>query len=63
MSRNLHHPAHHHSDPTLGMSSRRNFLTSLVSAAALVPWAFAQKEKQTSSEIAEDFRRLSEDLE
>jgi Protein of unknown function (DUF3500) len=45
------------------MSTRRNFLSSLVSAAALVPWAFAQKGKQTSSEIAEDFRRLSEDLE
>lgn len=63
MSSNLHHPAHHHSHLTPRVSTRRNFLSSLVSAAALVPWALAQKGKQSSSEIAEDFRQLSEDLE
>jgi hypothetical protein len=57
-----HHPAHHHDHPTPG-PTRRNFLSSLVSAAILVPWAFGQKETQSASEIAERFRRMSEEFE
>ena len=40
--------------------SRRDFLSSLVSAAVLAPWAMGQKGPQTPSEIAERFRRMSE---
>jgi hypothetical protein len=40
--------------------SRRDFLSSLVSAAVLAPWAMGQQGPQTPSEIAERFRRMSE---
>jgi hypothetical protein len=40
--------------------SRRDFLSSLVAAAVLAPWAMGQQGPQTPSEIAERFRRMSE---
>jgi len=63
VSPKLHHPAHHHDHPTPQRPTRRNFLSSLLSAAALAPWALGQKETQTPSQIAERFRRMSEEYE
>jgi len=63
MSSKLHHPVHHHDHPAPELPTRRNFLSSLVSAAVLVPWAFGQKQTQTPSDIAERFRRMSEEYE
>ncbi len=50
-----HHPHHHHPH----VPSRRDFLSSLVSAAVLAPWAFGQQ-TQTPSETAEQYRKVSE---
>ncbi len=51
-----HH--HHHAHPT-----RRTFLSSLISAAACAPFAFGQQQRQTPAEMAEGFRRMSENYE
>jgi len=58
-----HHadPSHLHSAPD--GRTRRNFLSSLISAAVLAPWAAGQTGTQTPSEIAERFRKMSEDYE
>jgi hypothetical protein len=57
----FHHPdhTHIHSDPKF--STRREFLSALMSAAVLVPWAFGQK--QTPADTAERFRQWSEEYE
>jgi hypothetical protein len=47
----------HHSGRT-----RRDFLSSLIGAAVLRPWALGQ-DSQSPSDIAERFRRMSEDYE
>jgi Protein of unknown function (DUF3500) len=56
----VHHPHHGHShsapDPT-----RRRFLSSLIPAAILAPWAFGQT--QTPAQTAETFRQMSEEYE
>ena len=62
MSHNHHHHYNghvhaHHSSPT-----RRDFLSSLIGAAVLTPWALGQ-DSQSPSDIAERFRRMSEDYE
>jgi len=57
----LHHPSHKHSHHAPKSPTRRDFLSTLISAAVLVPWAFNQEEKQTPAEMAETFRRMSED--
>jgi len=54
------HPHHHH---RLRAPSRREFLSSVISAAVLAPWALGQQQPQSSSEIAERFRKMSEDYE
>jgi Protein of unknown function (DUF3500) len=59
----LHPPAHTHSHHAPHSRTRRDFLSTLLSAAVLVPWAFGQEEKQTPAEMAETFRRMSEDYE
>jgi Protein of unknown function (DUF3500) len=59
----LHPPAHKHSHHAPHSRTRRDFLSTLLSAAVLVPWAFGQEEKQTPAEMAETFRRMSEDYE
>jgi Protein of unknown function (DUF3500) len=46
-----------------GAPTRRHFLSSLISAAVLVPWAMGQTESPSSSDIAERFRKMSEDYE
>ena len=65
MTHKLHHshPTHPHShrhDDSLS-PTRRDFISSLVSAAVLAPWALGQDQKQTPSDMAERFRRMSED--
>jgi len=49
---------HSHSQPT-----RRDFVSTLLSAAVLAPWALGQEQSQSPSEIAERFRQMSEDYE
>jgi hypothetical protein len=58
-----HSHMHSHSDPALGMPGRRNFLSSLLSAALVAPWARGQAGPQAPADIAERFRRMSEDFE
>jgi hypothetical protein len=55
---------HHHSKNThsgSGLATRRAFLSSLVSASVLAPWAFGQE--KTPAGMAERFRQMSEDFE
>lgn len=49
---------HHH---TPHSPTRRDFLSTLISAAVLAPWAFGQE--QSPAETAERFRQMSEDYE
>jgi uncharacterized protein DUF3500 len=57
----LHHPDHSHTHHGPAAPTRRDFLSSIISAAVLVPWAFGQT--QTPVDMAERFRRMSEDFE
>ena len=59
----LHHPGHTHNHHSHGSRTRRDFLSTLISAAVLAPWAFGQREKQTPAEMAETFRQMSEEYE
>ena len=59
----LHSPVHKHSHHAHPPRTRRDFLSTLLSAAVLAPWAFGQTEKPTPAEMAETFRRMSEDYE
>jgi hypothetical protein len=59
MSDKLHHHPHAHS--TIESSTRRAFLSSLISMAVLAPWAAGQQ--QTAVDMAEQFRQMSEDYE
>jgi hypothetical protein len=54
----------HHSEGDLRQhfSSRRGFLSSMISAAVFTPWA-ALGQDQTPVELAEKFRQMSEDAE
>ena len=60
MAHPLHPPnhSHKHSSPT-----RRDFLSSLISAVVLTPWSLGQTKTQSAAEIAERFRKMSEDYE
>src|SRR5580698_8128872 len=55
-----HSHAHRHGPR---VHSRRDFLSSLVSAAVLAPWALGQQRPQTPSETAELYRKISEQYE
>ena len=55
----LHHPVEAHSSAEL--TTRRQFLSSMISAAVLAPWALAQE--HTPGDLAERFRKMSEDAE
>jgi hypothetical protein len=57
----LHHPRHGHTNHERQFSSRREFVSSLITAAVIGPWAFAQK--QAPAETAERFRQMSEEYE
>jgi hypothetical protein len=59
----LHHPGHTHTHPEPPFPTRRDFLSSLISAAVLAPWAFGQNQKQTPADVAEHFRQMSEEYE
>jgi hypothetical protein len=59
-SHNHAHPHHHHGPR---VPSRREFLSSVISAAVLAPWAMGQQGPQSAPEIAERFRRMSEEYE
>ena len=61
MAPKLHHPDHSHTHHGPAAPTRRDFLSSIISAAVLVPWAFGQT--QTPVDMAERFRRMSEDFE
>jgi len=52
------HHHHHHCGP-----NRREFLASLIAAGLLSPRTFAQDRTESTSEIAERFRRMSEEYE
>jgi hypothetical protein len=57
-----HHDQEHvHSAPNA--RTRRDFLASLVSSAVLTPWLLGQTEKQSPADVAERFRKMSEDYE
>lgn len=63
MAHKLHHPGHTHTHPEPPFPTRRDFLSSLISAAVLAPWAFGQNQKQTPADVAEHFRQMSEEYE
>ena len=63
MAHKLHHPGHTHTHPEPPFPTRRDFLSSLISAAVLAPWAFGQDQKQTPADVAEHFRQMSEEYE
>ncbi len=68
MAHNLHHHNYHHSHdththPVTGKPTRRDFISSLVSAAVLAPWALGQTQTQSASDMAERFRQMSEEYE
>jgi hypothetical protein len=59
MCKKLHHSGHSHIHPA--HASRREFLSSLVSAFVLLPWAYGQE--KNSVDTAEKFRQWSEQYE
>jgi hypothetical protein len=61
-----HHPHHHHHPHTHSannLPTRRDFVSSLLSAAVLAPWALGQTQTRTPTDVAERFRQMSEDYE
>ncbi len=66
MGHKPHHHRHHdhvHTHPSSAGPTRRDFLSSLICTAVLVPWAMGQQQSRNPSEIAEQFRKMSEDYE
>ncbi len=64
MADGLHQHHHHHHHRKAGdLPTRRHFLTSMISAAVLTPWLVGQSQEQSASDIAERFRKMSEDYE
>ncbi len=63
MAQQPHSHKHPHPHHGLRTPSRREFLSSVISAAVLAPWAMGQQGPQSPSEIAERFRKISEDYE
>ncbi len=66
MRHHVHHPgpySHSHSHPhsKKALASRREFLWSMIAAGVVTPFALGQE--QTRADIAEQFRRISEDYE
>jgi hypothetical protein len=59
MRHKLHHTSDAHSE--MQVATRRAFLSSLISAAVLAPWAFGQEQKPI--DMAERFRQRSEESE
>ena len=63
MGHKPHHHDHVHKHPLSAGPTRRDFLSSLIGAAVLAPWAMGQQQPRNPSEIAEQFRKMSEDYE
>ena len=63
MAHKLHHHHHTHHHPALQLPTRRDFVSSLICTAVLAPWATGQQGPSSPSEMAERFRRMSEDYE
>ena len=61
MTKNVHHPANTHTHTERTFRTRRDFLSSLISAAVLAPWALGQT--QSPADMAERFRQWSEEYE
>jgi hypothetical protein len=59
MCKKVHHPDHGHNHTA--PATRREFLSSLVSAFVLLPWAYGQDKNAVTT--AERFRQLSEEAE
>jgi hypothetical protein len=59
MCKNVHHPDHSHNHTA--HATRREFLSSLVSAFVLLPWAYGQDKNAVTT--AERFRQWSEEAE
>src|SRR5271169_4014406 len=58
-----HHHDHAHAHSKPNSPTRRDFLSSLISAAVLAPWAFGQNQAHTPADVAVRFRQMSEDYE
>jgi hypothetical protein len=58
-----HHHDHTHTHLVPASRTRRDFLSSLICTAVLAPWTMGQQEARSSSEMAERFRKRSEDYE
>jgi hypothetical protein len=58
-----HSHSHHHKHSHPSQPTRRDFLSSLICAAAFAPLALGQSAPQSASDVAERFRRMSEDYE
>jgi hypothetical protein len=56
-----HHDHHHH--PKTGLTTRREFMSSLLSAFVLAPYTFGQERATDPTSMAQQFRRISEDAE
>ena len=63
MGHKQHHHDHVHTHPLSAGPTRRDFLSSLICTAVLAPWAMGQQQPRNPSEIAEQFRKMSEDYE
>ena len=63
MEHKPHHHHHGHLHPVSAGPTRRDFLSSLLCSAVFVPWAMGQQGTESPSEIAERFRRMSEEYE
>src|SRR5262249_22069046 len=58
-----HHHYHHDHHRKSGFASRREFISSLLSAFVLAPYAFGQERSSDPTSLAEQFRRISEQAE
>jgi hypothetical protein len=58
-----HHHHHHHPHKKPGFASRRDFLASLISTLVLAPYAFGQERSSDPTDLARQFRRISEEAE
>jgi hypothetical protein len=60
---NHHHHHRHHAHRKSGLASRREFMSSLLSAFVLAPYAFGQERGTDPTSLAQQFRRISEEAE
>jgi hypothetical protein len=58
-----HHHHHPHEHPKHESPTRRDFISSLMAGAVLLPWLQGQSGTQSQSDMAERFRQISEQYE